>query len=113
MLSSRPDAHAIKVLIVEVGYSSEFRYKEKLQAKMDQHKQLVQAMENAGYQCKDLPVVLGTTGGVFKSNLSCMTTAGVSNEGSTAILRQLSTHATGYMQTIIDLRRRLEKLNSP
>ena len=33
MLSSRPDAHAIKVLIVEVGYLSELRYKEKLQAK--------------------------------------------------------------------------------
>ena len=73
MLSSRPDAHAIKVLIVEVGYSSELRYKEKLQAKLDQHKQLMQALENAGYQCKVLPLVLGTTGGIFKSNLSCMT----------------------------------------
>ena len=30
MLSSRPDVHAIKVLIVEVDYSSELRYKEKL-----------------------------------------------------------------------------------
>ena len=57
MLSSRPDAHAIKVLIVQVGYLSELRYKEKLQAKLDQHKQLVQAMENVGYQCKVLPVV--------------------------------------------------------
>ena len=66
MLSSRPDAHAIMVLIVEVGYSSELRYKEKLQVRLDQHKQLVQAMENAGYQCNILPVVLGTTGGVFK-----------------------------------------------
>ena len=114
MLSSRPDAHAIKVLIVEVGYSSELRYKEKLQVKLDQHKQLVQAMENAGYQCKVLPVVLGTTmGGVFKNKVSCMTKAGVSYERSTAILRQLSTHAIGYMQTIIDLRRRLEKLNPP
>ena len=52
MLSSRPNAHAIKVPIVEVGYSSELRYKEKLQVKLDQQKQLVQAMENAGYQCK-------------------------------------------------------------
>ena len=38
LLSLRPDAHAIKVLIVEVGYSSELRYKKKLQAKLDQHK---------------------------------------------------------------------------
>ena len=35
VLSSRPDAHAIKVLMLEVGYSSELRYKEKLQAKLD------------------------------------------------------------------------------
>ena len=113
MLSSRPDAHAIKVLIVEVGYSSELRYKERLQATLDQHKQLMQALENAGHQCKLLPVVLGTTGGVFNSNLSYMTTAGVSYEWSTAILRQLSTHGIDYMQTIIDLMRRLEKLNPP
>ena len=112
MLSSRPDAHAIKVLIVEVGYSSELRYKEKLQAKLVQHKQLMQALENAGYQCKVSPVVLGTTG-LFKSNLSCMTKAGVSYERSTAILRQLSTHAIDYMQTIIGLRRRLEQLIPP
>ena len=74
MLSSRPDAHAIKVLVVEVGYSSEVRYNEKLQAKLDQHKQLMQALENAGYHCKVLPLILGTTGGVFKSNLigSCI-----------------------------------------
>ena len=107
MLSSRPVAHAIKVLIVEVGYSSELRYKEKLQAKLDQHKQLMQALDNAGYQCKLLPVVLGTTGGIFNSNLSYMTTAGVPYERSSAILRQLSTHAIDYMQTIIDFRRRL------
>ena len=112
MLRSRPDAHAIKVLIVKVGYSSELRYKEKLQAKLDQHKQLMQALENAGYQCKVLPV-LGTTGGVFNKNLNYMTMAGVSYDRSTAILRQLSTHAIDYMQTIIDLRRRLEKLNPP
>ena len=93
------------MLIVEVGYSSELRYKAKLQAKLDQHNQLMQALENAGYQCKVLPLVLGTTEGVFKSNLSCMTEAGVSYERSTAILRQLSTNATDYMQTIIDLRR--------
>ena len=33
---------------------------------MNQHKQLMQALENAGYQCKILPLVLGTTWGVFK-----------------------------------------------
>ena len=45
MLSSRPDAHAIKVLIVEVGYLSKLRYKEKVQAKLDRHKQLLQSLE--------------------------------------------------------------------
>ena len=49
----------------------------------------------------------------FKSNLSCMTKAGVSYERSTAIRRQLSTHATGYMETIIDLRRTTGEAESP
>ena len=41
-LSSHPDAHDIKVLIVEVSYSSELRYKEQLHTKVDQHKRLMQ-----------------------------------------------------------------------
>ena len=91
ILSSRRDVHAIKVLTVEFGYSSEQRFMEILQAKLDHHKQLMQALENAGYQCKVLPLVLGTTGGVFTNNLNCMTEAGVSYERSSAILPQLST----------------------
>ena len=54
MLSSRPDAHAIKVLIVKVSYSSELRYKERLQAKLDQHKQIMQALENTGHRALEI-----------------------------------------------------------
>ena len=101
MLSLRPDAHAVKVLIVEVGYSSELRYKEKLQAKMDQRKQLLQALNNAGYQCKILPVLLRITRGVCNSAQCCLTETGASHDRSTAC-KQLK-----------DLKSRLEKLIPP
>ena len=113
MLSSRPDVQAIKVLIIEVGYASELRYKDKKRDKLAQHQKLSSALTQAGYQCEILPMVLGTTGGVFHSNLDSMRQAGISHERSITTLRQLSKHSRDYMQTIIDLRRQLEKLNPP
>ena len=101
------------MLIIEVGYTSELRYKDKMRDKLAQHQKLSSALTQAGYQCKILPIVLGTTGGVFHSNLDSMRQAGLSHERSITTLRQLSKHSRDYMQTIIDLRRRLEKLNPP
>ena len=98
MLSSRPDAQAIKVLIIEGGYANELRYRDKMRHKMEQHQKLSLA-------CKILPKVLGITGGVFHSNIDSMRQAGI----SITTLRHLSKHSREYMQTIIDLRRRLEK----
>ena len=92
MLSSRLDVQAIKVLI-EVGYASELRYKDKMRDKLAQHQKLSLALTQAGYQCEILPIVLGTTCGVFHSNLDSMRQAGLSHERSITTLRQLSKHS--------------------
>ena len=74
MLSSRPDVQAIKVLVVEVGYTSELRYKGTM------------SWSTISSDTCRIPVhnhvVLATTGGVFHSNLDSMWQAGISNERS-------------------------------
>ena len=103
MLHTEQEACNIKVTIIEVGYCMETRYHDKHKAKMEQHKKLHDALWNAGYQCDIIPIVLGTTGGVFDSNLSGMRQIGISHDRSLTLIRKLSKHAIDYMQSIIDL----------
>ena len=60
-----------------------------------------------------LPVILGNTGGIFHSNLTSMHGLGISHERSLQLMGTLSRQATDYMQAMIDLRRCLEKRESP
>ena len=119
MLHTEQEACDIKVRIIEVGYIQcnilhgdkvpRFQHK----AKIEQHKKLHDALRNAGYQCDIIPIVLGSTGGIFDSNLSGMRQLGISHERSLILIRKLSEHAADYMQSIIDLRRRLERERDP
>ena len=113
MLHTEQGACNITVTIIEVVYCMETRYYDKHKAKMEQHKKLHDALRNAGYQCVIIPIVLGTTGGVFDSNLSGMRQIGISHDRSLTLIRKLSKHAIDYMQSIMDLRRRLERERPP
>ena len=72
MLSAGHPEHSVKVMIVEVGYTSETRYAEKLQEKMTQPEKLQSALSRAGFGLILLPVMIGTTGGIFNSNLDSL-----------------------------------------
>ena len=65
-LSLRPDAHAVKVLIVEVGYSSELRYKEKIQAKMDHRKTAPASSEQCWISVQDFTCTSGNHKGCLQ-----------------------------------------------
>ena len=113
MLHTEQEACNIKVTIIEVGCCMETRYHDKHKAKMEQHKKLHDALRKAGYQCDSIPIVLGSTGGVFDSDLSGMRQLGILHERSLIRICKLSKHAIDYMQSIIDLRRRLERERPP
>ena len=80
ILSTGHPEHPVKVMIVEVGYTSENRYAEKLQEKMTQHGKLQRALSRAGFQVNILQMILGTTGGVFNSNLDNFRATGIPNK---------------------------------
>ena len=109
MLSAGHPEHPVKVIIVEVGYTSETRYAEKLQEKMTQHGKLQRALSRVGFEVSILPVILGTTGGVFNSNLDSFRAIGMSIERALHLINTLSRHTVDYMQTIIDMRRLMQR----
>ena len=71
--------HPVKVMIVEVVYTSEPRYAESLLEKMTQHGKLQRDLLSAGCEVSILPVNLGTTGGVFNSILDSFNAIGLSH----------------------------------
>ena len=84
MLSAGHPEHPVEVMIVEVGYTSVTRYAEKLQEKMTQHARpygkLQRAVSRVCFEVSIVPMVFGTTGGVFYSNLDSFRAIGISYE---------------------------------
>ena len=113
MLQSGLPGRQLEVQVVEIGYTSEISYASKLEEKMAQHACLVRALEQAGFNAQILPVILGTTGGMFKGTLTSLEQLGVPHASAESLLTALSQHAVQHMQAMIDLRRRLERHDPP
>ena len=97
MLSAGHPEHPVNIMIVEVGYTSETRYAENyrvLQEKMTQHGKLQRALSRVRFEMSILPVILGTTGGVFNSNLDSFRALGIPNERALHLTSQTIAHAT-------------------
>ena len=70
---------ARKAYIIEVGYTSETRYLTKLDEKLKQHSTLQQLLQQEGYDPIVVPIILGTTGGIFNSNKQAFDVMGASS----------------------------------
>ena len=66
-----------KVWPLEVGYSSETKYKEKFQEKTLQHQALVNALTQWGYDVHLRPLPLGFASTVYNTNLKTLIDLGV------------------------------------
>ena len=99
------------VWIVEVGYCAATRYHDKLVEKQQQHEQLISILEGKGYTVHLLPVLLGTTGEIFKSTLKNIKLAGADNDRVDRTASRLSLQAQESMQGIIQFRRVTEGSN--
>ena len=93
----------MKVMLVEIGYTSEIRYAEKLQENMMQHGRLQCALSSLNFEVSILPVILGTTGAVF-SRVWTARAIGIPHERALHLIHNLSKHVVDYMQTILDTR---------
>ncbi|KAL3132095.1 hypothetical protein ABBQ32_008705 [Trebouxia sp. C0010 RCD-2024] len=81
---------------------------DKMAEKLAQHEPLLEQLTQYGYEVKYLPIPLGHTGTLYKSDLTALTELGVSKKEATSILKKLHMHAVTCLHNIIKSRRHLK-----
>ena len=94
-----------KAYIIEVGYAAETRYEAKVQKKVEQHAKLQTLLEAEGFEVVPQPIILGRTGGTFRSHNDLVDQLGVPKHRQQKLNRRLHIHSMQYMRSIIKARR--------
>ena len=97
-----------KIQIIEVGYTSDFRWKEKLEEKKAQHQTLIQALRDNQWEVEEHYIVLGSKGAIYNDTLTTLQTLGLRKAQALALMCSLHIHAINYLATIVRTRRHLE-----
>ena len=93
---------------MEVGYTYEGRFNEKLAEKHQQHRQLNDLLEAQGFQVKVIPVILGSTGGIFTISTDGLEQLGIDRTRRERLNRKLHHDAITWMHAIVKKRRMLD-----
>ena len=92
---------AKRIDVVEIGYTSEGRYRDKLEEKQHQHDELVDLLVMAGHKVKTHVIVLGSAGGLFKSTTQALLDLGVQCTRCDKLLRRLHAHSIHWLHTLV------------
>ena len=106
--NATPPSRPAKAMVLEFGYSSETRYKDKMDEKLRQHAQLQDMLTSEGFDASIRPVIIGTTGGIFKSSDEVLRELGVDKARLAKLNDKLHAHSINTMHAIIKLRRTKE-----
>ena len=114
-----------EVQIIEVGYTSDTRWRERMAGKRSQHwgtgglseeerTCLADALRREGWRVAEEPciILIGTCGTVYGSGLRALERLGVTTEGSRRLLRRLHLEAVTALRDIIAARRQLDSSRS-
>ncbi len=105
--------HKRKVKIVEVGYTSEGRFVDKCEEKNAQHCQLKQLLEAQGFQVDIVPLIIGSTGGIFNLTSAGLDCLGIDKQRRQVLVQKLHVKSIVWMHDIIKKRRALDATLSP
>ena len=111
--TTRRNGQKRSVKVVEVGYTSEGRFEEKLNEKLEQHQQLKRLLEIQGLDAKILPVIIGCTGGIFTVSTNSFEALGIDRQRRDKLNRKLHQDAITWMHAIIKKRRSLDSALCP
>jgi hypothetical protein len=111
-LPSHIDGRSRQVWILEIGYTSDTRYLDKLADKQQQHSQLLHIMKTQGYNAMVLPIILGSMGSLYKPLIHTLMELGVPNNRRKKLMAKLHEHSILSLHQIIKLRRVLEQTPS-
>jgi hypothetical protein len=98
-----------KIWLMELGYSSDNRYKDKVMEKKEQYAELSKLLAAEGYDVMLLPIVLGSAGTLFKC-LDCATKEmDIPNARKKKSYSKLHLQSRCSLQDLVSQRRYLER----
>ena len=100
-----------KVIVIELGYASDYRVNEKHIEKKTQHLELIAALTAAGWNVKQYIIVLGTGARIFNDTVALLETLEVPTAAQDKALKALHLMATLKVRDILTTRRSLEANN--
>jgi hypothetical protein len=98
-----------EVWIVELGYSSDTRYMDKVTEKKQQHAELCKLLSVEGYDVKLLPVVLGSAGTLIKCLEQAAKKMDIPHARRKKLYSKLHLHSIHTIQNLVSQRRFLER----
>jgi len=103
--------HEYTIQVVEVGYCSDTNWRAKAAEKMQQHRELLAALQEEGWAVDAEPyiVVLGAFGAVYLSGQKALEKLGLTAAQAKSLLRKLHLHAVTAAHALTVMRRRLER----
>jgi hypothetical protein len=104
--------HRHTVQIVEVGYTADTRWQEKLKQKERQHEALEIALRAAGWKVETRVLVVGNTGTIYKSGLTALIRLGLRKMEACELLGKLSVHSVLVAHDTSMARRRMERVQA-
>jgi hypothetical protein len=104
-----------RVQLIEVGYCSDTKWRDKVKDKLKQHEHLVATLKEAGWRIDEAPhiIVLGAVGAVYMSGLQALQKLGLTEKHGRALLTKLHLDAIQAAHNISLARRRLERPHHP
>jgi hypothetical protein len=107
---SRDQRAQYEVQVIEVGYCADTRYKEKMQAKLSQHAELVRYLRDAGWRVQDPHIFLfGVVGTIYKKDLTHLQTLGVSPGNAKKTLTKVQFNSVQRVDKLVKTRRHFSR----
>jgi hypothetical protein len=98
-----------KIWLMELGYSSDTRYMDKVMEKKEQHAELCKLLAAEGYDVTLLPIVLGSAGTLFKCLDRAPKEMDIPNARKKKLYSKLHLHSIHSLQNLVSQRRYLER----
>ena len=95
--------------VVEVGFTQDTRFEEKMLEKQAQHAGLVQLLRDAGWTVQYHVILIGVAGSVYKPGLQALRDMGMADRDARRLLTELHMHAVTSLRDILLVRRTVER----
>ena len=95
--------------LIEVGYTSDLRWRETFSNKRLQHEELKTALQDAGWHVEQFTLVFGSTGVIYADDQADLKKLGLTAAATSTLLKKINGHTVQCLWDIICGRRQHER----